>query len=63
MGSRTGGSGAASRAVHRKGEPESPAGFSKAELYERAGAADVPGRSKMTREQLIEALTRAGAAA
>ncbi|MGW4567314.1 non-homologous end joining protein Ku [Streptomyces sp. NPDC004561] len=34
--------------------------LSKAELYERASAAEVPGRSKMTRAQLIEAL---GAAA
>ncbi|WP_381558989.1 hypothetical protein [Streptomyces eurythermus] len=44
----------------RSGEPAS---LSKAELYERASAADVPGRSRMTREHLIEALTRAGAAA
>ncbi|MEV5147358.1 Ku protein [Streptomyces sp. NPDC052727] len=39
------------------------ASLSKAELYERAGAAGVPGRSKMNREQLIEALGRQGAAA
>lgn len=30
--------------------------LSKAELYERASKADIPGRSKMTREQLIKAL-------
>jgi DNA end-binding protein Ku len=37
--------------------------LSKAELYERAAAAGVPGRSKMTRDQLIKALGRPGAAA
>ncbi|WP_129305096.1 Ku protein [Streptomyces sp. L2] len=35
----------------------------KAELYERAGAAGVRGRSKMTRDQLVEALSGKGAAA
>jgi DNA end-binding protein Ku len=42
---------------------EDLASLSKAELYERASAAGVPGRSKMTREQLVEALDRQGAAA
>ncbi|MFJ4578782.1 non-homologous end joining protein Ku [Streptomyces echinatus] len=42
---------------------EDLASLSKAELYERATAAGVPGRSKMTRDQLIEALGRQGAAA
>ncbi|MET8771804.1 Ku protein [Streptomyces sp. NPDC004658] len=42
---------------------EDLASLSKTELYERAGAAGVPGRSKMNREQLIEALGRQGAAA
>ncbi|MEU7423402.1 Rho termination factor N-terminal domain-containing protein [Streptomyces sp. NPDC040750] len=37
--------------------------LSKAELYERASAAGVPGRSKMTRRQLIEALSQQTAAA
>jgi DNA end-binding protein Ku len=31
--------------------------LSKDELYERATAADVPGRSKMTKDQLVDALT------
>jgi DNA end-binding protein Ku len=39
------------------------ASLSKAELYERASRAGVPGRSKMTREQLAEALAGAEAAA
>ncbi|MFG3013096.1 Ku protein [Streptomyces cinerochromogenes] len=47
----------------RKQRPEDLAALSKAELYERASAAGVPGRSKMTREQLAEALGRQGAAA
>ncbi|CAL9359649.1 Ku protein [Streptomyces sp. enrichment culture] len=47
----------------RRERPGELASLSKAELYERASAAAVPGRSKMTREQLIEALTRAGTAA
>ena len=34
--------------------------LTKAELYERATEADISGRSKMTREQLIDALTGAG---
>jgi DNA end-binding protein Ku len=42
---------------------EDLASLSKAELYERASAAGVPGRSKMTREQLVEALDRRGTAA
>jgi len=32
-------------------------GLSKAELYQRASEADIPGRSSMTREELIKALT------
>jgi DNA end-binding protein Ku len=39
------------------------ASLSKAELYERASEAGIPGRSKMTREQLAKALARQGAAA
>ncbi|MFD5134514.1 hypothetical protein [Streptomyces olindensis] len=34
--------------------------LSKAELYERAAAQDLPGRSKMSPEELIAALARAG---
>ncbi|MEU6671956.1 Ku protein [Streptomyces sp. NPDC046727] len=47
----------------RRKEAEDLASLSKAELYERASDAGVPGRSKMTREELIEALERQGAAA
>ncbi|WP_251096175.1 Ku protein [Streptomyces sp. Caat 7-52] len=49
--------------ARRRGSSEDLAALSKAELYERATAADVPGRSKMTRDQLVEALARPGAAA
>ncbi|MFG2811232.1 non-homologous end joining protein Ku [Streptomyces massasporeus] len=34
--------------------------LSKAELYQRATEHEVPGRSKMSREELVDALTRAG---
>ncbi|MFF1770792.1 Ku protein [Streptomyces sp. NPDC058249] len=34
--------------------------LSKAELYQRAAEQDIEGRSKMSREQLVDALTRAG---
>lgn len=34
--------------------------LSKAELYERAAGQDIPGRSKMSREELIDALARTG---
>ncbi|MER6073490.1 Ku protein [Streptomyces sp. NPDC001817] len=37
-------------------ESEDLGALSKAELYERASAAGVPGRSKMTRDQLVKAL-------
>lgn len=37
-------------------KPEDLGSLSKAELYERASAAGVPGRSKMTRDQLVKAL-------
>ncbi|MFF9765555.1 Ku protein [Streptomyces sp. NPDC014636] len=47
----------------RRRRTEDLASLTKAELYERATAADVPGRSKMTRDQLIDALSRSGAAA
>ncbi|GGS77234.1 non-homologous end joining protein Ku [Streptomyces cinerochromogenes] len=47
----------------RRQPAEDLAALSKAELYERASAAGVPGRSKMTREQLAEALGRQGTAA
>ncbi|AKN71580.1 DNA repair protein [Streptomyces sp. PBH53] len=47
----------------RKERTEDLTALSKAELYERASVAGVPGRSKMTREQLVEALGGSGAAA
>ncbi|MFI1840223.1 hypothetical protein [Streptomyces olivaceoviridis] len=34
--------------------------LSKAELYQRATEQDVPGRSKMSREELIDALASSG---
>ncbi|MER5835117.1 Rho termination factor N-terminal domain-containing protein [Streptomyces sp. NPDC002130] len=34
--------------------------LSKAELYERATEQDLPGRSKMSRQELINALSRTG---
>ena len=34
--------------------------LSKSELYERAQAADVPGRSQMDKDELIEALSDGG---
>ncbi|MBC3839791.1 Ku protein [Streptacidiphilus sp. 4-A2] len=39
--------------------PENLNGLSKAELYARASAQDIPGRSRMTSDQLREALTAA----
>jgi DNA end-binding protein Ku len=38
--------------------PSELEGLTKAELYQRAADADVPGRSTMSREQLIQALSR-----
>ncbi|MEU3844818.1 Ku protein [Streptomyces sp. NPDC028635] len=40
-----------------RGAKRELAGLSKAELYQRATARDVPGRSRMSREQLIDALS------
>ena len=37
--------------------------LTKEELYERAKAADIPGRSEMSKEQLIDALRREGRSA
>lgn len=34
--------------------------MSKAELYQQASDQNVPGRSKMTRDQLVDALARSG---
>ncbi|MFF8939258.1 Ku protein [Streptomyces paradoxus] len=50
---------AASRAQRAAGKGELRQ-LSKAELYQRATEHDVPGRSKMSREELVEALARAG---
>lgn len=44
-----------------KGEQQSFAGMSKAELLARAAEVDVPGRSKMSKLQLVRALTEAEA--
>jgi hypothetical protein len=50
---------AASRAQRGAGKGELRQ-LSKAELYQRATEHGVPGRSKMSREELVEALARAG---
>ncbi|MFD3849371.1 hypothetical protein ACFWVB_26195 [Streptomyces microflavus] len=50
----------------RRGKRKSAEGLSsltKSELYERASKADIAGRSKMTREQLLKALDKTKAAA
>ncbi|MCU1491523.1 MAG: putative end-binding protein Ku [Acidimicrobiaceae bacterium] len=44
---------------HQKGVQQSFEGMSKAELLERAAELDVQGRTKMTKLQLVEALTEA----
>jgi DNA end-binding protein Ku len=44
---------------HRAHQPEDLDALNKAELYERATALAVPGRSKMTREQLQAAIAKA----
>ncbi|MEU6280987.1 Ku protein [Streptomyces sp. NPDC047028] len=63
-GKRSGSGGKQSTGRSRDGGKGSDLGsLSKAELYERAGAAGVRGRSKMTRDQLVEALSGKGAAA
>jgi DNA end-binding protein Ku len=41
------------------GAPRKLSGLSKAELDERARKAKIPGRSKMSKDELIEALTEA----
>ncbi|MCX5077681.1 hypothetical protein OG321_34960 [Streptomyces sp. NBC_00424] len=38
---------------------EDLSGMSKADLYKKAAVADLPGRSNMTREDLVKALSRA----
>jgi len=43
----------APRLLHRGGELSE---LTKEELYEKAQEADIPGRSEMTKEQLVEAL-------
>ncbi|MGW1811616.1 non-homologous end joining protein Ku [Streptomyces sp. NPDC002078] len=53
---RTGGGKPATGKKQAAGKKEDLGALSKAELYERASAAGVPGRSKMTRDQLAEAL-------
>lgn len=58
---RTGrGPGGAKSEKSTKSEKSELRRLSKAELYERATDQNVPGRSKMSREELIDALARAG---
>lgn len=45
------------KSPQRKGAREELAGLNKNELYDRATERDIPGRSKMSREELIDALT------
>jgi len=53
---------AAASARRRRGGEEDLSQLSKAELYDRATAADVPGRSKMSRGELEKALSGAAGA-
>jgi DNA end-binding protein Ku len=43
----------------RKSEPDELTALSRSELYEKAKDMDIPGRSKMTRDDLIKAIQRA----
>lgn len=56
---KTAGASSASRDQRGTGKSELRQ-LSKAELYEQATEQDLPGRSKMSREELIDALARAG---
>lgn len=51
---------APARSAKRDGSGEDLKKLSKGELYERAQALDVPGRSRMARQDLIEAIRKAG---
>ncbi|WP_399933620.1 Ku protein [Streptomyces kanamyceticus] len=51
------------RATRQEGGQEDVSALTKSELYRRATDAKIPGRSKMTREQLVEALGKRRAAA
>jgi DNA end-binding protein Ku len=53
------GSRSKSRAARRNGSGGDLAGLSKSELEERARKANIPGRSKMSKDELIEALSEA----
>ncbi|MFD6892235.1 hypothetical protein [Streptomyces sp. NPDC059957] len=61
---RAGGSGKPGKHAKKRvaGTPEAtdPASPTKAELYERAAAAEIPGRSAMTRDELRDALAASG---
>jgi DNA end-binding protein Ku len=46
------------RAAKGDGRGDGLAGLSREELYERAKKADIPGRSQMSKEELVEALSR-----
>ncbi|MGW7522346.1 non-homologous end joining protein Ku [Streptomyces sp. NPDC054783] len=58
---RKGGGKPATGKKQAAGKKEDLGALSKAELYERASAAGVPGRSRMTREQLAKALAEKAA--
>lgn len=49
------------RPKRRRGASEQLSDLTKTELYERARELDIPGRSSMGRDELYEALQRAGA--
>ncbi len=55
----TGGRAAPRRAPRKGAAPEQLRELTKEELYERAKALDVPGRSSMTKAELVEAVARA----
>jgi hypothetical protein len=48
------------RAVTRTGEGNGVGSMSKADLYRRAQELDIPGRSKMTKDELAAAVAAAG---
>jgi DNA end-binding protein Ku len=58
-GAPTGGAGPAPKAVPAPGGDDDLSGLSKDELYDRAAAASVQGRSKMTKDELVAALREA----
>ncbi|HLX89462.1 MAG TPA: hypothetical protein VKR22_13525, partial [Acidimicrobiales bacterium] len=53
----------AKRAAAKAKGAEDLSGLSKSELYDRATALDLPGRSKMSRDELERAIASAGSGA